>query len=123
MAIKPYNKKAQRAKRHRRIRKNLSGSSSRPRLTIYRSLTNIYAQLIDDDQRVTLASASSLKAAIEQAEGESRKQAQARFVGQSIAAAAQEKGIKTVIFDRSGFLYHGRVKALADAAREAGLEF
>ena len=123
MAIKPCNRKALRAKRHRRIRKHLAGTSSRPRLTIYRSLTNIYAQLIDDDQRVTLLSTNSMKMQVEAEDGVSRKIAQAKQVGKAIAEEAQGKGIKAVVFDRAGFLYHGRVRALAEAAREAGLEF
>ena len=123
MAIRSFPRKQQRQKRHRRIRKHLSGSAARPRLSIYRSLTNIYAQLIDDEQRVTLASASSLKVDAKAGEGESRKIAMAREVGKTIAEAAQAKGIKSVVFDRGGFLFHGRVKALAEAAREAGLEF
>ncbi|MCB1958891.1 MAG: 50S ribosomal protein L18, partial [Rhodocyclaceae bacterium] len=96
---------------------------NRPRLSVYRSLTNIYAQLIDDEQRVTLASANSLKLTTAPGEGESQKMASAREVGKIIAEAAQAKGIKSVVFDRGGFLYHGRVKALAEAARKAGLEF
>jgi large subunit ribosomal protein L18 len=123
MAIKPFNRKLQRAKRHTRIRKYVAGTAARPRLSVYRSLTNIYVQLIDDEQRVTLASVSSLKQDIASSDGESRKMAQAKFVGKAIADVAQEKGIKTVVFDRGGFLYHGRIKALADAARAAGLEF
>ncbi len=123
MAIKPFNRKLQRAKRHRRIRSQLAGTSDRPRLSVYRSLSNIYAQLIDDDQRVTLASASSLKMATDPQEGESRRMAQARVVGEVIAEAAKSKGIKAVVFDRGGFLFHGRVKALANAARKAGLDF
>jgi len=123
MAIKTFARKQQRAKRHRRIRKHLGGTAERPRLSVYRSLTNMYAQVIDDRARVTLASANSLKLDVTPAEGESPKVAQARAVGKAIAEAAQAKGIKQVAFDRAGFLFHGRVKALADAAREAGLEF
>ena len=123
MAIKTFARKQQRAKRHRRIRKHLGGTAERPRLSVYRSLTNMYAQVIDDRSRVTLASANSLKMEITPVEGESPKVAQARAVGKAIAEAAQAKGIKQVAFDRAGFLFHGRVKALADAAREAGLEF
>lgn len=123
MAIKPYDRKSQRSKRHRRIRKFIAGSAERPRLAVYRSLTNIYAQVIDDRSRVTMASANSLKITVEPAEGETRKVAQARAVGKAIAEAALAKGVKEVAFDRGGFLYHGRVKALAEAAREAGLEF
>lgn len=123
MAIKPFARTKQRAKRHRRIRKHLGGTAERPRLAVYRSLTNMYAQVIDDRARVTLVSASSLKLEVEPKKGESPKVTQARAVGKAIAEAAQAKGIKQVAFDRSGFLFHGRVKALADAAREAGLEF
>ena len=123
MAIKAFNRREQRVKRHRRIRRNVAGTAEKPRLSVYRSLTNIYAQLIDDRARVTLASASSMKLKVKPAEGESRKVAQAREVGRTIAEAAKAKGISTVVFDRGGFLYHGRVKALAVAARDAGLEF
>ncbi len=123
MSIKPFDRKGQRIKRHRRIRKHIGGSAERPRLAVYRSLTNIYAQVIDDRSRVTMASANSLKLTVEPGEGETRKVAQARAVGRAIAEAALAKGIKEVAFDRGGFLYHGRVKALAEAAREAGLEF
>jgi large subunit ribosomal protein L18 len=123
MAIKPFDRKGQREKRHRRIRKHLAGSADRPRLAVYRSLTNIYAQVIDDRSRLTMASANSLKIEAEPGKGETRKLAQARAVGTAIAEAALAKGIKEVAFDRGGFLFHGRVKALADAARKAGLEF
>lgn len=123
MSIKTFDRKLQRTKRHRRIRRGVAGTSNRPRLSVYRSLTNIYAQLIDDEQRVTLASANSLKLTTAPGEGESQKMASAREVGKIIAEAAQAKGIKSVVFDRGGFLYHGRVKALAEAARKAGLEF
>ncbi len=123
MAIKPFNRRETRIKRHRRIRSSVSGTAEKPRLCVYRSLTNIYAQLIDDRARITLLSASSMKLDVKPAEGESRKVAQAREVGRTIAEAAKEKGINKVVFDRGGFLYHGRVKALAVAARDAGLEF
>ena len=104
---------------HTRIREKLSGTSERPRLNVYRSLNHIYAQVIDDQNGVTLASASTivLKAKT------GGNVAAAKEIGKAIAEKAQEKGIKKVVFDRGGFLYHGRVKALADAAREAGLEF
>ena len=112
-----------RVRRHARVRKKVSGSAERPRLAVFRSNRHIYAQLIDDNRRVTLASASSLKLTATPKEGESNKVASAREVGRAIAAAAQAQGIKTVVFDRGGFLFHGRVKALAEAARQAGLEF
>jgi large subunit ribosomal protein L18 len=104
---------------HTRIREKLSGTAERPRLNVFRSLNHIYAQVIDDQQGVTLASASSL--ALELKTG--GNVAAAKEIGKAIAEKAREKGIKKVVFDRGGFLYHGRIKALADAAREAGLEF
>jgi large subunit ribosomal protein L18 len=107
---------------HQRMRQRMSGSSDRPRLNVYRSLNHIYAQLIDDSTGKTLASASTV-----QGKKGSRKTggnvASAKEIGKTIAQRAQEKGIKKVVFDRGGYLYHGRIKALADAAREAGLEF
>lgn len=115
MITKPDKNKT-RQKRHTRVRGKISGTAERPRLNIFRSNTNIYAQVIDDVAGVTLASASSLKET-------GSKTEQAQKVGESIAKAAQTKGVKKVIFDRGGYLYHGRIQALADAAREAGLEF
>ena len=105
--------------RHERVRKKISGTAARPRLCVYRSLKHIYAQIIDDVQGVTLVSASSLDKEIE---GGSNKAA-ARQVGISLAAKAKEKGITEVVFDRGGYLYHGRVKELAEGAREGGLSF
>jgi large subunit ribosomal protein L18 len=102
---------------HARIRAKLSGTGERPRLNVYRSLNNIYAQLIDDEKGVTLASASTIKLKT------GGNVAAAREIGKTVAELAVQKGIKKVVFDRGGFLYHGRIKALADAAREAGLEF
>ncbi|QIC19044.1 50S ribosomal protein L18 [Lactobacillus iners] len=107
-------------KRHRRIRGKISGTAERPRLSIFRSNKNIYAQLIDDVEGVTLASASTNDKAIT---AEGSKIEQAAQVGKALAEAASKKNIKTVVFDRSGYLYHGRVAALAEAARENGLEF
>ena len=104
---------------HARIREKLSGTTERPRLNVYRSLNHIYAQVIDDQQGVTLASASSLGLKLKTG----GNVAAAKEIGKAIAEKAQEKGIKKVVFDRGGFLYHGRIKALADAAREAGLDF
>jgi large subunit ribosomal protein L18 len=100
------------------IRNKLSGTPERPRLTVFRSNKQIYAQVIDDTQGVTLASASSLKLA-----EKSPKKEQAVKVGELIAKNAQEAGVQTVVFDRNGYLYHGRVKELADAARKGGLKF
>ena len=102
---------------HNRIRAKLSGTGERPRLNVYRSLNNIYAQLIDDEKGVTLVSASTIKLKT------GGNVAAAKEIGKTVAELAVEKGIKKVVFDRGGFLYHGRIKALADAAREAGLEF
>lgn len=118
---------------HKRIREKMLGTAERPRLNIYRSLNHIYAQVIDDTQGVTVVSASSLegsKAKAKPSEGGKRKAptaggnvASARDVGRIIAERAKQKGVKKVVFDRGGYLYHGRIKALADAAREAGLQF
>jgi len=109
---------------HTRIRRKLSGSLERPRLNVYRSLNHIYAQVIDDSQGVTVASASTAEGKREKgARPQGGNLAAAREIGKLIAQRAQQKGIKQVVFDRGGYLYHGRIKALADAAREAGLEF
>jgi len=104
---------------HARIRRKLSGTAERPRLSVYRSLNHLYVQVIDDLNGVTLASASTLALKIKTG----GNVASAKEIGKAIAERAQEKGIKKVVFDRGGFLYHGRIKAVADAAREAGLEF
>ena len=113
-----------RLRRKKSIRKKISGTAARPRLAIFRSSNHIYAQIIDDTVGRTLASASTMSAEFkENAEGHSGNKAAAQKVGNLIAEKAQAQGIKQVIFDRGGFLYHGRVKALADAARESGLEF
>lgn len=107
---------------HKRIRTKMTGTAERPRLNVYRSLNHIYTQLIDDANGVTLASASTVakKGAESKAGGNVEA---AREVGRQIAERAQAAGVKKVVFDRGGYLYHGRIKALADAAREAGLEF
>lgn len=118
MISKPDKNKL-RLKRHRRIRGKISGTAERPRLSIFRSNKNIYAQLIDDVAGVTLASASTLDENVSDA----TKVEQAAAVGKAIAEAAKAKNISTVVFDRSGYLYHGRVQALADAARENELDF
>ena len=116
--IKKESKNTLRTIRHARIRKNLSGTSTTPRLNVFRSNTNIYAQIIDDEKGVTLASASSLDMKLKGNNIETAKK-----VGAEIAARAKKANITEVVFDRGGYLYHGRVKALADAAREAGLKF
>ncbi|KYD20705.1 MAG: 50S ribosomal protein L18 [Caldibacillus debilis] len=120
MITKP-DRNALRKKRHARIRAKISGTPERPRLNVFRSNQHIYAQLIDDTKGVTLASASTLEKDLDL---ESTKNIEAaKKVGELIAKRALEKGYKKVVFDRGGYLYHGRVKALAEAAREAGLEF
>jgi large subunit ribosomal protein L18 len=117
----PFNSRAARAKRHRRIRKRVVGTPARPRLSVFRSLQHIYAQIIDDSRGTTLASASSNEAKLRGGDGAKTSRAQA--VGTLIAQRAREAGVEKVVFDRGGYIYHGRVKALADAAREAGLSF
>ena len=102
---------------HQRIRRKLAGTGERPRLNVYRSLNHIYAQVIDDQKGETLVSASSIKLK------NGGNVAAANEIGKAVAELAVQQGIKKVVFDRGGYLYHGRVKALADAAREAGLEF
>ena len=112
---------AARVKRHERIRLHLAGSQARPRLAVFRSLNQIYAQVIDDSAGRTLASASSLEKGLR--DGSGTKSEQAKVVGRLIAERAKAAGVHKVVFDRAGFRYHGRVRALADAAREAGLDF
>lgn len=120
MISKPSKNEA-RKKRHARIRRKISGTQERPRLNVFRSSKHIYAQLIDDVAGVTLASASTLDKELKLENGGNVEAA--RKVGELIAKRALEKGYKKVVFDRGGYLYHGRVKSLAEAAREAGLEF
>ncbi len=110
----------QRAKRRKRVRAKISGTAARPRLSVYRSLSNIYAQLIDDVSGVTLVSASTVEKG---AEGYGGNKEAAKKVGETLAKRAIEKGITEVVFDRGGYLYHGRVQELADGAREGGLKF
>jgi len=119
--ITKLDKNATRKKRHARVRAKLSGTSARPRLNVFRSNQHIYAQVIDDMSGVTLASASTLDKELT-LESTSNVEA-AQKVGELVAKRAVEKGISSVIFDRGGYLYHGRIQALADAARENGLQF
>ncbi|MGI6697895.1 MAG: 50S ribosomal protein L18 [Clostridia bacterium] len=112
-----------RQKRHRVVRNKIHGSAERPRLNVYRSLNHIYAQLIDDDAGVTLLAASTLDKEVKAEVGKSYNLDAAKVVGKVIARRALEKGIKNVVFDRGGYKYHGKIKALADAARETGLNF
>ena len=118
--IKRPNTNAQRIKRHKRVRAKISGTPEMPRLNVFRSEANIYAQVIDDVSGKTLVSASSLDKDIQ---GYGGNIAAAAAVGRLVAERAKAKGIETVVFDRGGYLYHGRVKALAEGAREGGLQF
>ncbi len=113
----------QRVRRHRRVRAKVNGTPARPRLNVYRSLTNIYAQVIDDVSGTTLCSASTVDAALKQTLDGKKKSEQAKLVGLAVAERAKAKGVTSVVFDRGGYQYHGRIKALADGAREGGLEF
>lgn len=119
MLLKADKNKA-RQKRHLRVRNHIAGTADRPRLNVYRSLANIYAQVIDDEKGVTLVSASSQDKGFENYGGNIEA---AKAIGTEIAKRALEKGITEVVFDRGGYVYHGRVAALAEAAREAGLKF
>ncbi len=112
-----------RAKRKARIRRKLSGTAARPRLTVYKSLKHMYAQLVDDTTGKTLVSVSTGSKALKDEVKDDDKTAAAKKVGEAIARAAKEKGIEAVVFDRNGFDYHGRVQAVAAAARDAGLKF
>jgi large subunit ribosomal protein L18 len=124
--ISKNSKDQTRQKVHTRIRKKLAGTTDRPRLNVYRSVSHIYAQVIDDAKGATIVSATSVEKG-KGIKGDKRPTggnvASAKEVGKLIAERAKEKGIRKVVFDRGGYLYHGRIKALADAAREAGLEF
>jgi large subunit ribosomal protein L18 len=120
---KSKEKRRARERRHTRVRRNLQGTSERPRLCVFRSLKHMYAQVIDDTQGHTLVSASTLDAEVQAEATGKDKAGQAEVVGAVLARRAQTAGIKAVVFDRSGYLYHGRVKNLAEAARKAGLEF
>ena len=118
MTLKQVDRRLARARRHRRVRVKVAGTPERPRLSVFRSLNHTYAQVIDDATGRTLASASSQALGVKK-----NDTAAAEAVGRAIADKAKAAGVKAVVFDRSGYLYHGRVKALADAARSAGLEF
>lgn len=120
--IKKPSRNKLRQDKHRRIRRKVSGTSETPRLCVYKSLNHIYAQIIDDENGVTLAAASTLDKELSDLPSKTNIEA-AKAVGKRIAVKAQEKGITKVVFDRSGYKYHGRVAALADAARENGLQF
>ena len=121
--IKVINKKAQTQKRHQRVRTKIQGTSDCPRLAVYRSLKHIYAQIIDDTKGATLVASSTKSKELASKLPHGGNIEAVKLVGEDIAKKAIEKGIKDVVFDRGGFLFHGRVQALADAAREAGLNF
>ena len=112
-----------REKRKKRIRKKISGTTERPRLSVFRSAKHIYAQVIDDSAQKSLLCVSTLTKDVKGSIADAKKTDAAKSVGKALAAACKAKGIEKVVFDRNGFLYHGRIKALADAAREAGLSF
>jgi len=117
------DKNAIRKIRHERVRKKISGTSERPRLCVYRSLNHIYVQIINDQEGKTLAAASTLDPDLKEQIADKTKKEAAKIVGEAAAKKALEKGIKQVVFDRSGYIYHGRVMEVAAGAREAGLEF
>ena len=121
--LKKADKNANRLQRHKRVRRKIAGTTQRPRLCVFRSSNNIYAQIIDDANRVTLTAASSLDAEVKGAVNHGGNKEAAKMVGAMIAKRAIEKGITEVVFDRGGYLYHGRVQVLAESAREAGLKF
>lgn len=124
MITKNFAKLERRERRKRRLRKNIQGTEQRYRLSVYRSLNNIYAQIIDDVKKETLVSASSAEKEIAgEIKNSTGKQEKSKKVGELLAKRALQKNIAAVVFDRNGYLYHGRVKALAEAAREAGLNF
>lgn len=119
--IKKISKNASRKKRHSRVRNKINGTPSKPRLNVFRSGNHIYAQVIDDTIGHTLVSASTLDKSANLTSTHNKEAA--KFVGESVAKKALEKGIEEVVFDRGGFIYHGRIKELAESAREAGLKF
>ena len=121
--INKINKNEQRVKRHVRLRHDLADTTQRPRLCVYRSLSHIYAQIIDDVKGVTLVSCNTTQKDIREKVKDMTNKEQARFVGEQIAKLAKKKKITEVVFDRGGYLYTGRVKELADGARDAGLKF
>ncbi|MBN2318294.1 MAG: 50S ribosomal protein L18 [Acidobacteria bacterium] len=121
--IKPIDRSKERHRIHKRIRAKIAGSASRPRLCVFRSLKNMYAQVIDDSQGKTLAAASTVEKEINGGLKNAGNIEASKLLGKKIAERARAKGIETVIFDRGGYLYHGRVKAVAEAARESGLKF
>lgn len=123
LILAEIDKRLARIKRHKRVRKNISGSSERPRLCIFRSLKHIYAQVIDDKEGITLVSLSTLNPEIKRKEKYQGNIKAAKMLGSLLAKKLEEKGIKKVVFDRGGYLYHGRVKAVAESARKGKIVF
>jgi len=121
--ITPMDRSKERRRIHKRIRSKISGTSSRPRLCVYRSLNNMYAQVIDDSQGQTLAAASTVEKEVRSDMKHTGNIQASKLLGKTIAERAKAKGIENVVFDRGGYLYHGRIKAVAEAARESGLKF
>ena len=121
--IKKIDKNQERLRRHTRVRKKINGTAETPRLSVYRSLNHIYVQVIDDVKGVTLCSASTMEKEVKGAIKDMNKTDAAKLVGKKVAERALKKGVKAVVFDRGGYLYTGRVQAVADGAREAGLNF
>lgn len=121
--IKPINRNKIRLRKHVRVRKKISGTSNKPRLSVFRSARHIYAQLVDDVAGITLVHASTLESAMKDTDGYTGNKDAAKAVGKLVGEKALARGITQVVFDRGGYLYHGRVKELATGAREAGLEF
>ena len=120
---KTHSARAARQRRHSRVRQRVAGTAERPRLAVFRSLNHIYAQIIDDTAGQTLVSATDLEVGVRSARDGKKKSEVAGLVGEALAKKAKEKGIEAVVFDRGGFKYHGRVKALAEAVRKGGLRF
>jgi large subunit ribosomal protein L18 len=123
MALASNQRRERRLRRHRRVRKKVVGTGERPRLAVFRSLNNMEAQLIDDTRGVTLLGISTLSAPVREGSAELSKGERGRLAGKLLAERAREQGITKVVFDRGGYVYHGRVKAFAEGAREGGLEF
>jgi large subunit ribosomal protein L18 len=123
MALGDKLRQERRVRRHRRVRKKIVGTAERPRLVVYRSLNNLEGQLVDDGQRVTLLGISTRSGEVKDAGADLTKTERGRVAGKLLAERARAQGITKVVFDRGGYLYHGRVKAFADGAREGGLEF
>jgi large subunit ribosomal protein L18 len=123
MANMSSERRVRRQRRHRRVRKKVFGTAERPRLVIYRSLNHVEGQVVDDDSGVTLVGLSTQAAGLKDGNDELSKGERGRLAGKLLAERAREKGITKVVFDRGGYLYHGRVKAFAEGAREGGLEF